>query len=1785
MQRALAPLVLLCAIIFTGLQASAAAVKPQSAQASTANTEQVTSPTPPKNVAIGSTGKAKGITGDLRTVTQGNASTKKVTAADSVAAAASKAAATSTVVGAGTSTDGGTRAAPAAQPTASASNDISVVPNTPEVGTVEGTSVKAPTSKSKPKSQAKKPKQKSKGSKSTKAQKATAVEDVEVASVEDFKKQQMEMLKSKKQELVAAKKRKLEKKQQKKQKKQKQQMEAAAAAAAAAAVASPEGSAKPQTSQKQDVSAQMSARTQQQATRNNVTSADDNIAPTVGDAEDVKQVLQLVQQRVAKGNVSAASVQESAKSAGHTDAVPVLDATGAATSGHATALHSAVGTTTATTAASTAANNAAGKSHTNSVTSATSSTGHATSAATSESSSAAASSGRHHHPGTTKVDKPSTTDTDMLKEQHIDQKAQHVQGQELLHELLEETENKLRKGDVLSGSPASIAASEGAQDNGGSQMLMQPGARTQARSIAQSEEQSYKLNNKEGQRSAQGQRPSAEDTQTIEPSQVMKHNLGQGQQRAQQPAEAQQARTQDKTKSHTQTHFQASNQAQVHDEAVGNVQAPQVAGRSPVHAPSHSESKSGSGMQAKVSMKAGHTAQTDAQTLDARGTVAPGAHSQTHTTARTSDGKDMNGTAGAVHSGTAHESSQSTAANSGLATHSGSSAVDALTHDATMATDAGTVAEADATDGDADADTDVDTDIDTDVDADADADADAEADTDADTDGSSITDKTGKPEKAPDKINFAAQEQGALIMGKAPGYKGADSLLVGDKEKYGLVPCSDKQKWVVIGLSEEVSVKEIEIENWEKHSSSVKSFQVLGSRSFPTKRWLLLGSYVAKGIVGTQKFSVEHAGSEDNYMVRFLKIRFLTHHNAEFYCTASRVNVYGLTGVQTLAEELTRSEKDLAEQRELLAGDDLLKAAADDEDDADGADADGADADGADTDTDGADTDVADAASSDNVEDSESAVATPDVVSAATDRASGEEQGVADGRNGAESRHGHGTSTAGSAASEDAGGAVVAHTVEPVHNDRAASPVAAGSGRIEGTPVQGSASDNIPDKAPTKQPRAANNHGAASAAATVDEESRVASPRESHAAVQSSSPPTPADDTKHSGAVSLRNASKAADAHIAAAPSHLARNQGTDPAPRAPARAHATVQQGTDPAPVSASVSSQSKQTNAQPSKKEGAGPAANSIGATAKQQGQIAVGMRRDEGLVSPPADTLAQTTAPSPSSTAAYATAENLEMPPSRDATVATDNSGGTMTTPDCAAASASPQRLTADAGATDVGQARALQAQEDAKRATTSSLKASSATAASHLNKKGTRGALSNRSQPTHQFGQRPIKVRVGAMCGRHFVDDMVCARRARDQLLADRSDRSSRLPQSHRPVVDNTRAAVQVVQPPPKRTVPPKKAKSAKSGAKSKPKSAPKAKASPKATAKGKSKGKVVSKTPNTALKAGLKGYENIFQTLTDKIVQLELNQLLTDNFIQALTKNMTKRLNEFGVSLEELEGLTARGLAAGKADRSLLANQTRELMNRTAAWSSMHATLEAVANMEAVTARNHAELRNQTDDLIERTAAMQLDYHAFVANNATQHAINSYLNGTNEKLGAQLRDIQARIDEQVDRMDLYMTRPSDALSVGSAQHAVMQGDGDGGSDRIGVASSSEKQHELETWRHEWIEQQRLHQERLWQQHKQLGRAAKAQNETLNGVVQTQASQGTLLATLSNRSRQLRALHDARSQAIEQILQNQTEQHAVLYAQQQQLEQIRALQVTLKDKVDPLLALQRKLDAPD
>ena len=77
-------------------------------------------------------------------------------------------------------------------------------------------------------------------------------------------------------------------------------------------------------------------------------------------------------------------------------------------------------------------------------------------------------------------------------------------------------------------------------------------------------------------------------------------------------------------------------------------------------------------------------------------------------------------------------------------------------------------------------------------------------------------------------------QSGALVLETSPSAKGMNNILVDDKDKYAISPCADK-KWVVVGLSEDILVKQIIIANYEKYSSIVSEFQVLGSQTFPTQ--------------------------------------------------------------------------------------------------------------------------------------------------------------------------------------------------------------------------------------------------------------------------------------------------------------------------------------------------------------------------------------------------------------------------------------------------------------------------------------------------------------------------------------------------------------------------------------------------------------------------------------------------------------------------------------------------------------------------------------------------------------------------------------------------------------------------------------------------------------------------------------------------------------------------------------------------------------------------------------
>ena len=151
-------------------------------------------------------------------------------------------------------------------------------------------------------------------------------------------------------------------------------------------------------------------------------------------------------------------------------------------------------------------------------------------------------------------------------------------------------------------------------------------------------------------------------------------------------------------------------------------------------------------------------------------------------------------------------------------------------------------------------------------------------------DGEDVVEKKKKAKV----INYASMDAGAVVLEQSEHSKGFHKLLLDDKDKYGITECSEK-KMVVIGLSEDIQMRELILCQYEKYSSGVRDFDVLGSQAFPTKEWLHLGNFTAKYGVREQNFTM----AEFKY-VRYLKLRFLTHHGDEASCTVSQIKVHGV---------------------------------------------------------------------------------------------------------------------------------------------------------------------------------------------------------------------------------------------------------------------------------------------------------------------------------------------------------------------------------------------------------------------------------------------------------------------------------------------------------------------------------------------------------------------------------------------------------------------------------------------------------------------------------------------------------------------------------------------------------------------------------------------------------------------------------------------------------------------------------------------------------------------------
>ena len=175
-------------------------------------------------------------------------------------------------------------------------------------------------------------------------------------------------------------------------------------------------------------------------------------------------------------------------------------------------------------------------------------------------------------------------------------------------------------------------------------------------------------------------------------------------------------------------------------------------------------------------------------------------------------------------------------------------------------------------------------------------------------------------------VDYASKAAGELVLEKSPNLKGTSNLLNNDNDKYAIAPCDEERKYVVIGLSEDILVKQIVLANYERYSSHPKEFQVLGSQTYPDSTWIDLGTYTAQPGNNAQTFDLI-----DPTWARYLKLRFITHYGAEHYCTVSQIKVHGSTMLQGFHEQWKESEEEVKKVIEAVEGEDDL----DEEDDGD----------------------------------------------------------------------------------------------------------------------------------------------------------------------------------------------------------------------------------------------------------------------------------------------------------------------------------------------------------------------------------------------------------------------------------------------------------------------------------------------------------------------------------------------------------------------------------------------------------------------------------------------------------------------------------------------------------------------------------------------------------------------------------------------------------------------------------------------------------------------------------
>jgi hypothetical protein len=142
-----------------------------------------------------------------------------------------------------------------------------------------------------------------------------------------------------------------------------------------------------------------------------------------------------------------------------------------------------------------------------------------------------------------------------------------------------------------------------------------------------------------------------------------------------------------------------------------------------------------------------------------------------------------------------------------------------------------------------------------------------------------------------ERFSYSSFDAGATILKTSPGAKNARAILVENKDTYMLLECDAASKYVIVELSDDISVDTVVLANFEFFSSMVRHFRVSVSDRYPVKmdKWRELGTFEARNSRDIQPFLVKNP----QIWAKYVRIEFLTHFGNEYYCPISLLRIHG----------------------------------------------------------------------------------------------------------------------------------------------------------------------------------------------------------------------------------------------------------------------------------------------------------------------------------------------------------------------------------------------------------------------------------------------------------------------------------------------------------------------------------------------------------------------------------------------------------------------------------------------------------------------------------------------------------------------------------------------------------------------------------------------------------------------------------------------------------------------------------------------------------------------------